>query len=394
MRRKKQKADNSWRPTTGSLATATALSALKTITEREEIEIVQIITPNKKLDIIIKENKLISENKAESIAIKYPYNDPDMTVNLEIIATVELKNNTEIANDSNNNNNDNNNNNNTDTDTDTDTDTHTNIIIHGGEGVGILTKEGLQIPVGKPAINPIPQKMIKDNLKKYVPKDKIAIVTISVPKGKEIAKKTMNPRLGIVNGISILGTTGIARSMSTKAYKDSIVYQIDVAIASKFNEYIFVPGNIGEKIAIDKLAIDKEQIIQTGNYPGFMFEEAKKRGINKLTLIGHIGKLVKLAGGIFNTKHSIADGRLEIIAANAALVGAKQEIIQELFASKTTEDMVEILKKEDLDKVVLNNIALAIKNKCLDRFEIEMNVILVDMKGNYLNDNFTKELLK
>lgn len=367
----KQEVDNSWRPTTGSLATATSLAALKTIIDREKIEIVQISTPNKKLNIIIKENQLISENKAKSIAIKYPYNDPDMTVNLEIIATVELKN---IAK-------------NKETE-------KNNIIIKGGKGVGILTKKGLQIPVGQPAINPIPQKMIRENLKKHVPKNKVAIVTISVPKGKEIAKKTMNPRLGIINGISILGTTGIARSMSTKAYKDSIVYQIDVALASKFNEYIFVPGNIGEKIAIEKLNIDKEQIIQTGNYVGFMFEEAKKRGINKLTLIGHIGKLVKLAGGIFNTKHSIADGRLEIIASHAALAGAKQEIIQELFASKTTEDMIEILKKDNINNIVLNSIALSIKNRCLDRFEIEMNVILVDMEGDFLNNNFTKELLK
>ena len=261
------------------------------------------------------------------------------------------------------------------------------VMITGGEGVGIITKPGLQIPVGDYAINPVPRKMIIKNLKGKVPEGKSAKVTISIPKGREIAKKTMNPKLGIINGISVLGTTGIARSMSSEAYKNSIVTQIDVAIASDFKDLVFVPGNIGEKLALKRLDITKQQIIQTGNYVGFMFEEAKKRGIDKFTFFGHIGKLIKIAGGIFNTKHAVADGRREIMITHAAICGAGKKILLQLYESATTDDMLDILNEINLQKEVANSIALAIKQRCMQRFELELDVILVDMEGNYLNDN-------
>jgi cobalt-precorrin-5B (C1)-methyltransferase len=197
----------------------------------------------------------------------------------------------------------------------------------------------------------------------------------------------MNPKLGIVGGISVLGTTGIARSMSSEAYKNSIVTQIDVAIASSLNDLVFVPGNIGEKLALKRLDITKEQIIQTGNYVGFMFEEAKKRGIDKFTFFGHIGKLIKIAGGIFNTKHAVADGRREIMITHAALCGAEKDILEKLYGSATTDDMLDILTEICLQKEVANSIATAIKQRCMLRFELDLDVILVDMEGNYLNDN-------
>jgi cobalt-precorrin-5B (C1)-methyltransferase len=232
--------------------------------------------------------------------------------------------------------------------------------------------------------------MIIENLKGLIPENKLAKIKISVPNGEEIAKKTMNHKLGIVGGISILGTTGIARAMSSKAYKDSIVYQLNVAIASNITDLVFVPGNIGEKLALKKLNVKKDQIVQTGNYVGFMLEEAKLRNITKLTFFGHIGKLVKIAGGIFNTKHSIADGRKEIIMAHAALNGANKSTIKKLFSSKTTEDMMNILKDENIDKKVSNSIASSIKDRCMERFNIEMDVFLVDMDGNFLNTNFRR----
>lgn len=115
------------------------------------------------------------------------------------------------------------------------------VIITGGEGVGKITKPGLQIPVGEYAINPVPRRMIRKNLERILPEDKVAKVTISIPEGRKIAKKTMNPKLGIVGGISVIGTTGIARSMSSEAYKNSIVTQIDVALALNLDNLVFVP---------------------------------------------------------------------------------------------------------------------------------------------------------
>ena len=201
----------------------------------------------------------------------------------------------------------------------------------------------------------------------------------------------MNPKLGIIDGISILGTTGIARSMSSDAYKNSIVKQIDVAIASNIDNLVFVPGNIGEKLALNKLNVKKEQIIQTGNFVGFIYEEAAKRGIKEFTFFGHMGKVIKVAGGIFDTKHAVADGRREIMVAHAALCGVDIKHLQMLFDSKTTDDMMSILDELEVSVEVSNSIAQAIKDRCMQRFELDLDVILVDMQGNYLNDNMERE---
>ena len=352
--------DNYTGVTTGTIATACSLAALDAILESSDIACVQVETPKKTLDIIIDECKLLAENKACAVAHKNPYNDPDVTVDLAIVSTVELLDKT---------------------------DEDTSVIITGGEGVGIITKPGLQIPVGEYAINPVPRKMIKKNLSEVIPDDKIAKVTISIPEGREIARKTMNPKLGIVDGISVLGTTGIARSMSSDAYKNSIVTQLDVAKACNIDNLVFVPGNIGEKLALKRLDITKEQIVQTGNFAGFMFEEAEKRGIKKFTYFGHMGKLIKVAGGIFDTKHAVADGRREIMVSHAALCGVERKHLQRLFDSKTTDDMMSILDELGVSCEVSNSIALAIKQRCKQRFDLELNVFLVDMEGNYLNDN-------
>jgi len=380
--------------TTGSLATATSLVALKKIIDPSEtIDIVKISTPFDELDVDIKNSILLDKNKAESTAVKYPYNDPDVTVNLKITSSVELidKSNHDERDKSNYNKNNKTKYNNIDK-----LNHSSNVVIKGGSGVGTITKPGLQISVGKPAINPVPLSMIEINLKNLVPKDKIAKVTIFVENGEKIAKKTMNPKLGIVGGISILGTTGIARGMSNKAYKDSLTCQLNIAMALveegkyKIDDLVFVPGNIGERLALKTLTVrekkvEKDQIIQMGNYIGFMFEEAKKRGINKLILFGHIGKLVKIAGSIFNTKHSVADGRREIIATHAGLCGADTKTIKKIFNSKTTEEMINILKEKDVNKAVFNSIGLTIGQICLERFDLDIEVILADMEGNRLN---------
>lgn len=351
--------DNYMGVTTGTIATACSLAALDAILDTSDIACVKVETPKKTLDIIIDECKKLSPTKAYAVAHKNPYNDPDVTVDLAIVSTVEIFDKTG----------------------------EDDVVITGGEGVGIITKPGLQIPVGDYAINPVPRSMILKNLKDKIPEGKVAKVTISIPEGEKIAKKTMNPKLGIVGGISVLGTTGIARSMSSEAYKNSIVTQLDVALASNIDNLVFVPGNIGEKLALKKLDVTKEQIVQTGNYVGFMFEEAEKRGITEFTFFGHMGKLIKVAGGLFNTKHAVADGRREIMVAHAGICGVGQKDLQRLFDSKTTDDMMDILNELDVSVEVSNSIANAIKDRCKQRFDLDLNVFLVDMEGNFLNDN-------
>ena len=352
--------DNYTGVTTGTVATACSLAALEAILDSADIACVKVETPKKTLDIIIDECKKVSDVKAYAVAHKNPYNDPDVTVDLAIVSTVELFDRAEGEDD---------------------------VIITGGEGVGKITKPGLQIPVGDYAINPVPRRMIVENLRDKLPDGKAVKVTISIPEGEKIAKKTMNPKLGIIGGISVLGTTGIARSMSSEAYKNSIVTQLDVALASNVENLVFVPGNIGEKLALKRLDITKEQIVQTGNYAGFMFEEAEKRGIKKFTYFGHMGKLIKIAGGLFNTKHAVADGRREIMVCHAALCGVGYDDLKRLFDSKTTDDMMDILNELKVSVEVSNSIADAIKERCKQRFDLDLNVILVDMEGNYLNDN-------
>ncbi|MCK9150866.1 cobalt-precorrin-5B (C(1))-methyltransferase CbiD [Methanobacterium alcaliphilum] len=346
--------------TTGSAATAAALASLFCIKNNDpNISIVEIKTPFDKLKIEIEELKKLSSSKAQAIVVKKPYSDPDVTINQGIGAKVELfKGN--------------------------------GIIIEGGDGVGIITKPGLQIGVGKAAINPVPRQMIKENLGNYLNENEGALVTIFVPQGKKIASRTMNPRLGIENGISILGTTGIARSMSMASYKKALTCQIDVAQGLGYEKLIFVPGNIGEKLALKLLKAEKDQIIQMSNCVGHMLKTAVDRNVKKIILFGHAGKLVKIAGGIFNTKHSVADGRKEIIAAHTALSGGSKDLIKRIFDSKTTEDMIDILSEYGLQDKVFKSIAHSIKEQCQVKYPLDIDVIIVRMDGTVLAELLQK----
>lgn len=407
--------------TTGSVATASSLAALmhlfkninshevdeedkyyfsndllklkdffksKQLSLNDKLDCVQITVPYGDLNIEVNKLSMLSDNTARAVVVKNNYDDPDITIGLEIVSTVKLlkENSSSIGF---------NNENFAFPDSKTiknstkDNDKY-KVKLFAGEGVGVVTKQGLQVPVGFPAINPVPQRTIRENILNYLPEGYIAEVVVSIPRGMELSKKTMNPKLGIIGGLSILGTTGIARPMSTKAYQDSLACQIDVALAQGFENPIFVPGNIGEKIAIEKFNAENDEIVQMSNFVGFMFEEAEKRGIKELTLIGHIGKLIKIAGGIFNTKYTVADARKEIMVTHAAINHVKTQVLLEIYSSNTTEDMTNILKRENIDKEVFKSIMLSIKKRCEGRFDIKFNVILVDIKGNILSSSFDK----
>lgn len=348
--------------TTGSVATAASLAALLTV-ENKAPEIVEIQTPTTKVKVEIQQTKKITENTAQAIVKKPNYDDPDITRGIEIISDVTLNDEAGI------------------------------ITIKGGKGVGLITKPGLQIPVGEHAINPVPREMIKTNLKKYLPENKGAEVTITIPEGEKLAPKTMNPRLGIKGGISVLGTTGIARPMSLKAYKDSLRVQLDVAVSNGYDNLLFVPGNIGTKIATEKLEIEADQIIEMSNYVGYMLDEAEKLDeIKKITLFGHAGKLVKIAAGIFNTKQSEADARREIMTCYAALCGADTQTIKEIFNSLTTEDVIKILNKENLTTQVFEMIADEIVKLCELKYNKKFYVTIVKMNGEILTPKHAKEI--
>jgi len=344
--------------TTGTAATAAAVASILHLKGEKDIKKVIVDAPYDKLEIDIKSVEKLSKTKARSIVVKRPYNDPDITVNIDIIATVQLNK-------------------------------FPGITIKGGKGVGTVTKPGLQVPPGEPAINPTPKKMIKRNIKKYLSPGEGATVTISVPEGEKIAKKTMNPRLGIKGGISILGTTGIARPMSTEAYKASLACQIDIASSKGWEELVFVPGNIGENLAKKHFKnIEEDRIIQMGNFPGHMLKIASEKHLKRIILLGHAGKIIKIGAGIFNTKNTIADGRREIITAHAALNSAPTSLILKIFKKRTVEEMIRELDNEGLTQAVFNSIASSILEKCKERYSMDFDVLIFDLKGRILNTNF------
>ena len=230
------------------------------------------------------------------------------------------------------------------------------LTIKGGCGVGVVTKLGLAVPVGEYAINPVPRQMILRDVRSILPADKEGfIVEITVPEGKKIAGKTYNPRLGIKGGISIIGTTGIVEPKSQEAYKASLLLELNVAKAGGHKTIFLVSGYIGEKL-LKKQGINESAIIKIGDYIGFMLEQCVEKGISKVMLAGHIGKLAKAAAGLFNTHSKFGDARLETIAAYAGSCGAGSEIVGEILKLRLAEESIEVLRENNL-MLTFNKIA-------------------------------------
>lgn len=224
------------------------------------------------------------------------------------------------------------------------------LVFKAGKGVGTVTKPGLQVPVGRPAINPGPQIMMRYVYEELVGKDKGCTVTVSVPAGEELAKQTLNPALGVVGGISIIGTTGIVKPMSEDAYKRSLTPQLSVIWQSGKRTCVLVPGRIGERAA-SLMGVPRDFMAETSNFIGYMMEQAVSVGFTKLLLIGHIGKLVKVASGSFHTYNRMSDGRMETMAAYAALNGASSSVVREILDCATTDGAAAIIKREHLEAV-------------------------------------------
>ena len=326
--------------TTGSAAAAAAKAASEMFFSGRKNKNVKIDTPaNIKLELEVAEIDL-NENYVKAGIVKDGGDDPDVTNGLLILARAESI-------------------------------SERNILIKGGRGVGKVTKPGLPISPGKSAINPVPRKMIKKEVRKVIPDDKGMKITIEIPEGKKIAKKTFNPRLGIEGGISVLGTTGIVEPMSKSAYKESLALELKQAVEMGRKDLVFVFGNHGKKLA-KKLGYNEEDVIRMSNFVGYMLDKSEELEINSLIIIGHIGKIAKVAAGIYNTHSKVADARQEIIASYAALFGAKQNIVEKIFESSTAENAANIVLENDLAsmfnfmaKRIVNKIRLRLKNEKL-----------------------------
>ncbi|MBN8049411.1 MULTISPECIES: cobalt-precorrin-5B (C(1))-methyltransferase CbiD [Paraclostridium] len=333
--------------TTGSCATGAAKAATYMILTKETLETVNIDTP-KGIPLNLKvENVDINNAFAQCSIQKDGGDDIDATHKMHIYAKAELIDCNEI-------------------------------IIDGGIGIGRVTKKGLGIEIGKAAINKTPISMIQSEVRKVIGDTKGVKITIFAPEGETIAKKTFNPRLGIVGGISIIGTTGIVEPMSDEGWKKSLSIELEMKKAQGMDKVILVPGNHGEMFIKESLGIDSKYIVRTSNFIGYMLKEAQRIGFKKILMAGHLGKYVKIAGGIFNTHSKVADARNEILIANLALMNAPFELINKINECLTTEEFIEILEEDKYKKY--KEIYNILSEKCKKRIDIYMNDDEIDIE--------------
>jgi len=222
------------------------------------------------------------------------------------------------------------------------------IRIEGGDGVGVVTKKGLDRNVGEAAINSVPRRMIEEGLNREKELAGYAgglTATVSIPGGEEAAKKTFNPRLGIVGGLSVLGTTGIVEPMSERALVETIHAEISTHAAAGDKDLLVVPGNYGADYLKNVLGIDPAQTVKCSNFIGETIDMGFEFRLHSMLLVGHIGKLCKLASGIMNTHSRYADGRMEALAGCALLAGADRETALQILACVTTDAAIEVLRK-------------------------------------------------
>ncbi|MDD4321399.1 MAG: cobalt-precorrin-5B (C(1))-methyltransferase CbiD [Acidaminococcaceae bacterium] len=314
--------------TTGSCAAAAAKAATIMLLTNADVDIITINTPKGVLlNLVVKE--ILREQDSVTCAIRKDAGDDyDDTNGVLIYAKVKKT-------------------------------PETGITILGGIGVGKVTKPGLSCQVGGPAINPTPLKMISTEVSGVCEKYHYSAgleITISIPEGAEIAKKTFNPRLGIVGGLSILGTSGIVEPMSETALIKTMQVEMDVQKSKGNNNLLVFFGNYGEDYARDILGLDISEHITCSNFVGELLDYAVYCGFTSLVLIGHSGKLVKLAQGVMNTHSKYADCRTEALALNAMFLGADPSIGREIADALTTDEAIKVLNREKLLEPVMNNI--------------------------------------
>ena len=242
--------------------------------------------------------------------------------------------------------------------------------IFGGEGVGRVTKPGLDQPVGEAAINHVPRRMIAEALEREAENAAYTggfAVTISVEGGAETAKRTFNPHIGVEGGLSILGTSGIVEPMSQQAILDTIQLEMNQAAlrakaAAGPRRLVLAPGNYGlDYLASALPQFERFPVVKTSNFIGDTLDMAAAVGFEQVLLVGHVGKLVKLAAGVMNTHSHTADGRAEVFCAHAALCGASREVCAALMDAATTDACLDILDGAGLRGPVLESILAAIQ---------------------------------
>lgn len=320
--------------TTGSCAAAAAQAATLLLLTGQLPEVIELHTP-KGIDLFLHPEQAGFDGTVARCCIrKDSGDDPDVTNGICIYADVQKQ--------------------------------AQEIVILGGDGVGVVTRPGLSVPVGQPAINPGPRAQITAAVTTAAQQAEYTgglQITISAENGAQIAKQTYNEHLGIVGGISILGTSGIVEPMSEAALMDTTHLELDSLYAAGARKVLICPGNYGADFARDQLGLDLDQAVKCSNFIGDALDYAAWKGFQQIFLVGHAGKLVKIAAGVMNTHSSVADGRQEIFTAHAALCGAPHDTLQTLMQSVTIDACLEVLDRVNLRNPVLERIGKAIDER-------------------------------
>ncbi|MBQ1316200.1 MAG: cobalamin biosynthesis protein CbiD [Lachnospiraceae bacterium] len=306
--------------TTGTCAAGAAKAATQLLLTGQAPERARILTP-KGIELSLPVLDASSGEGWASCAVrKYSGDDPDVTDGMLIYARATLSSGEEIR-------------------------------IDGGEGIGRVTKPGLKLPVGEAAINPVPREMIRRAVLEVMEecgRTGGLSVTVSIPGGEEIAKKTFNPRLGIEGGLSVLGTSGIVEPMSEEALLASIELEIRQKRALGEEVLFLAPGNIGADLARSVLGVRDEAIVKCSNFVGRALDMAMAAGFPEVIVCGHVGKLIKLAGGLMNTHSKEGDCRAEILSACALRAGGGADLARSVLDAVTTEEMLRLISEAGL----------------------------------------------
>jgi cobalt-precorrin-5B (C1)-methyltransferase len=344
--------------TTGTSATAAAIAAAQSIIEQKVVDVVEVKLPKGKFIKIPIHLCNFEKESAHCSVIKDGGDDPDVTHGAEIIVDLSF------------------------------TDKKNQIEIDGGEGVGIVTKPGLGLEINKPAINPIPKKMISENLgyvaRKLLQKNGLKVV-ISVPKGRELGPKTDNPRIGIMNGISILGTSGIVIPFSTASYAASIRQNLDVAVAMGNETVVLTTGGRSEDFARKIIDLPDHCFVQMGDFSGYTMQQCSKKNIKKAYIVGFIGKLAKMAAGVKQTHVKGSKVNMKFLSELAQNCGADQQVIQKIMSANTARHVSEIIKESNIDGF-FEQICKETHKHMIKHSEekVSLEVILFDFDGNIL----------
>ena len=344
--------------TTGTSATAASVAAILSIINQKKTKSVDVLLPKKSKIKININNCEFEKNKARCSVIKDGGDDPDVTHGAEIVVDLEL------------------------------TSKPNSIEIDGGEGVGRVTKPGIGLDIDQAAINPTPRKMITENLtnvgKEILEKNGIRVI-ISVPKGKELGPKTDNPRIGIVNGISILGTSGIVMPYSTASFAAAIRQQLDVVLSMGDNTVVLTTGGRSEDFARNIFDLPEHSFVQFGDFSGYAISQCAKKGISKAHVGGFIGKFAKMATGIKQTHVKGSKVNMDFLSELAKQCNSEENIIQKIKNANTARNVQEIILEHNVVgffDLICSEVYKQMRSHSENKIPIE--IILFNFDGNVL----------